>query len=56
MSLDGFLTFTGLMIATYAILNPISRLRLRLSLYRQIILATVAFLLVGFATALALED
>lgn len=48
MSLDGFLTFTGLMIATYAILSPVSRLRLRLNLYRQLALALVAVLLVGF--------
>lgn len=43
MSLDGFLTFIGLMIATYAILNPISRLRLHLQLSRQIFVA-VCFL------------
>lgn len=48
MSLDGFLTFTGLMIATYAILSPVSRLRLRLNLYRQLALALVAVLLVGY--------
>ncbi|MEP3299365.1 MAG: hypothetical protein ABJO27_23285 [Pseudoruegeria sp.] len=48
MSLDGFLTFTGLMIATYAILSPVSRLRLRLNLYRQLVLAVLAVLLVGF--------
>lgn len=48
MSLDGFLTFIGLMIATYAILSPISRLRLRLNMYRQLLLGTVAVTLVGF--------
>ncbi|WP_324752545.1 hypothetical protein [Roseovarius sp. Pro17] len=48
MSLDGFLTFIGLMIATYAILSPISRLRLRLNMYRQLVLGTVAVILVGF--------
>ena len=45
MSLDGFLTFTGLMIATYAVLNPISRLRLKLQFIRQFIL-TLFFLFV----------
>ncbi|MGB7323801.1 MAG: hypothetical protein WBD31_02945, partial [Rubripirellula sp.] len=48
MSLDGFLTFIGLMIATYAILSPISRLRLRLNMYRQLLLGTVAVTFVGF--------
>lgn len=48
MSLDGFLTFIGLMIATYAILSPISRLRLRLNIYRQLALGAVAVILVGF--------
>lgn len=48
MSLDGFLTFIGLMIATYAILSPISRLRLRLNMYRQLVLGAVAVILVGF--------
>ena len=48
MSLDGFLTFIGLMIATYAILSPISRLRLRLNTYRQLVLGLVAATLVGF--------
>ena len=48
MSLDGFLTFIGLMIATYAILSPISRLRLRLNMYRQLVLGAVAVGLVGF--------
>lgn len=48
MSLDGFLTFTGLMIATFAILSPIGRLRLRLNLYRQIALGAVAIVLIGF--------
>lgn len=48
MSLDGFLTFTGLMIATYAILSPVSRLRLRLNMYRQMVLGAVAVILVGF--------
>ncbi|WJS02462.1 hypothetical protein [Roseibium aggregatum] len=47
MSLDGFLTFIGLMIATYAILSPISRLRLRLNMYRQLVLGAVAATLVG---------
>ncbi len=48
MSLDGFLTFIGLMIATYAILSPISRLRLRLNMYRQLVLGAVAVTFVGF--------
>ena len=48
MSLDGFLTFIGLMIATYAILSPVSRLKLRLKMYRQLVLGAVAITLVGF--------
>ncbi|MFB9150167.1 hypothetical protein [Roseovarius ramblicola] len=48
MSLDGFLTFVGLMIATYAILTPVSRLRLRLNLFRQLVLATASISLIGF--------
>ncbi|WP_421704509.1 hypothetical protein [Aliiroseovarius sp.] len=48
MSLDGFLTFMGLMIATYAILSPVSRLRLRLNMFRQLALGTVAITLVAF--------
>ena len=48
MSLDGFLTFIGLMIATYAILSPVSRLKLRLKMYRQLVLSAVAITLVGF--------
>jgi len=48
MSLDGFLTFIGLMIATYAILSPVSRLRLWLNMRRQLVLGVVAIVLVGF--------
>lgn len=48
MSLDGFLTFLGLMIATYAILNPISRLRLRLHAFRQYFLAATALILCAY--------
>lgn len=36
------------MIATYAILSPISRLRLRLNMYRQLVLGAVAVTFVGF--------
>jgi hypothetical protein len=48
MSLDGFLTFVGLMIATYAVLSPIGRLQLRLNLYRQLALATIAICSIFF--------
>ncbi len=42
MSLDGFLTFFGLLIAGYAILDPISRLKLRINAPIQVVLICIA--------------
>ncbi|WP_370213639.1 hypothetical protein [Roseovarius sp.] len=41
MSLDGFLTFFGLVLAAYAVLDPITRLRLRLNATGQVVLFAI---------------
>lgn len=46
MSLDGFLTFFGLLIAGYAVLDPISRLKLRLNAPLQLLLVCVAMFII----------
>tara|TARA_R110002020_G_scaffold298211_1_gene514015 strand:+ start:9819 stop:11432 length:1614 start_codon:yes stop_codon:yes gene_type:complete len=45
MTLDGFLTFLGLAAAVFAIIPPVARLRIRLQLIPQAILAAVAMAL-----------
>lgn len=45
MTLDGFLTFLGLAAAVYAILPPVARLRIRLQLGVQVMVAVVGLLL-----------
>jgi hypothetical protein len=42
MTLDGFLTFLGLAAAVFAIIPPVARLRIRLQLVPQAILAGAA--------------
>jgi len=46
LSLDGFLTFFGLLIAGYAILDPISRLKLRVDAPIQLALICTALLVI----------
>lgn len=46
MSLDGFLTFIGLLITSFAVLRPSSKLRLFLNSWRQFFWGIVAFALV----------
>lgn len=46
MTLDGFLTFLGLALAVFALVNPVAQLRLRLQLGRQVVLAIIAICLV----------
>ena len=48
MSLDGFLTFIGLTIASYAALNSINRLKLRLYIYRQLFIGLIMIFLILF--------
>lgn len=49
MSLDGFLTFFGLVIAAYAVLDPLSRLKLRLNAPIALVLSTVfVTIILGF--------
>lgn len=45
MTLDGFLTFLGLAAAVYAIVPPVARLRIRLQLGVQVIIASIAVVL-----------
>ncbi|MHC2568031.1 hypothetical protein [Rhizobium leguminosarum] len=45
MTLDGFLTFLGLAAAVFAIIPPVARLRIRLQLVPQAILAGAALVL-----------
>lgn len=46
MSLDGFLTFCGLLIAGYAILDPVARLRLRIDAKIQVTLICIALFVI----------
>lgn len=46
LSLDGFLTFFGLLIAGYAVLDPVARLKLRLNAPLQLFLVCVALLII----------
>lgn len=43
MTIDGFLTFLGFLVAAYAVLNPITRLRLGLHSARQVVLSVLLF-------------
>lgn len=45
MTLDGLLTFLGLMVAAYAALPPLGKLRLRLELPGQACLGIIALVL-----------
>ena len=46
LSLDGFLTFCGLLIAGYAILDPVARLRLRIDATIQVTLIGIALFVI----------
>lgn len=48
MSIDGFLTFLGLLVAGFALLDEVSKLRILLHLKRQVIAFVIFFFLVTF--------
>lgn len=57
MSLDGFLTFLGLLIAAYAVLDPVSRLKLLVDAPAQRILIALALMIIlPFALDLSILD